>query len=252
VSLVRGDSTHLHVKRVAKTRLCLECLITASFATAHLNPAFAAGAAINLQPKFSPALLDALRASPLVGSATKPIAAFSWTIEYTRPLAKPKLSRETYTPIAINGLAQSQVETLNEPNAKPLVGEPRPSYTVRGLERVQETDAQLSFSAPGLTVPPVPGKQFELNFVYEQKNVTQQCSVGQPYAASKVLATIPGNVTPLTCNGKTKYLGMNVSAVSTLLYFDALALFFNETQDIQSPLGPVQLKKKITDFALAK
>ncbi len=211
-----------------------------------------AQAPLNLTPQFNAPLLEALSSTQLIGTGSKAIPAFRWTIEYTRPLKAPKLSRETYNPIAIHGLAQSRVEVLNDPDAKPPTEQPKPSYTLRGLERVQEADTQISFSAPGLTAPPTPGKQFDLTIVFEKQRVTQQCVVGTAYVASKVLSSLPGNVVPVVCKGVTKYLGMNVSVTSTVLYFDALGMFLNEIEDIQSPFGPVQLKKKIIDFALTK
>jgi hypothetical protein len=212
----------------------------------------AAQAPLNLNPQFRPALLEALAKTGLVGPTTKGVSGFTWTIEYSRPLKKPKLSRETFYPVPLNGLAQSRVEVLNDPDAQPPASPPQPSYTVRGLERVQEPDVELSFSAPGLTLPPVTGKSFELSIQFENKRVTQQCIVGQAYPAKEVHLAVPGQVIPVVCKGATKYLGMNVSVTSTVLYFDALGLFLNQLEDIQSPLGPVQLKKKIVDFALTK
>jgi hypothetical protein len=209
-------------------------------------------APLNLMPQFNAQLLEAMSATELVGPATKAIPGFVWTIEYTRPLKTPKLSRETYNPLSLHGLAQSRVEVLNDPDAKPSTVEPKPSYTLRGLERVQEPDTQISFSAPGLTIPPAAGKKFDLTIVFEKQRVTQQCVVGTAYLASKILAALPGSVVPIVCKGATKYLGMNVSVISTVLYFDALGMFLNEIEDIQSPFGPVQLKKKIIDFALTK
>ncbi len=209
-------------------------------------------AAIALNPQFGTTLLAALNATRIVGQSTKPMASFQWTIEYTRPLRKVRVSRESYYPLALKGLAQSRVETLNEPDDKPAVVAPKPSYSVRGLERIQEADTQLSFAAPNMVWPLAVGNSFDLTIFYEKQKVVQQCVVGSPQSTAKWFAPIGGTATPVICKGSTQYLGMNVNVTSTMIYFDALGIFFHESEDIQTPLGPVQLKRKITDFALTK
>lgn len=208
----------------------------------------------HLKPVFQPSLRAALQATQLVGPATLALPAFRWTVEYTRPFKKVRISQETYLPIDLNGLALSSVKVLNEQpkSVKPKdeKSDPQPSYSVRGLERVQEGDTGLSFTTNNLKLPLAAGQSFEIAIEFEQQRILQTCSVGASSPASTVHAAIPGQVFALTCKGNAKYMGVGVNLTSSLQYFDRLGFFHRLGEDIQSPMGNFNLRKKITAFSL--
>jgi hypothetical protein len=231
----------------------------ASFVAVLCSAAFAqemgqTRAPVNLKPVFEPSLRAALQATQIVGPTTLAVPSFRWTIEYTRPFKKPRISQETYLTIDLNGLALSSVKVLNEQpkTTKPSDEKPdiRPSYSVRGLERVQEGDTALSFTTNNLKLPLASGQVFEIAIEFEKQRILQKCSVGAVNPASSVHSAIPGQVFAIACKGNARYMGVAVTLTSSLSYFDRLGFFHHQGEDIESPLGNFQLRKKITAFSL--
>jgi hypothetical protein len=217
----------------------------------YLNTSAAADAVATVAgPNFDPKLRHALEQTRLIGAQTPAIPAFQWTIESTRPFKKTKIVQEIYTPVGLNGLVQAKTIAIVPPPQKQSGPAPAPSFSLRGLERVQETDLNLSFDAPGLKLPLIKGQTFELTVVHEGQKVVQRCLVGVAKPATQLNAAIAGNAASFECSGAAKYMGMNVSIVSKVVFFESLGFFFNEVEDIKSPLGNFVIRKRISDFKL--
>jgi hypothetical protein len=199
-------------------------------------------------PNFDAKLRQALEQTRLTGAQTPAIPAFQWTIESTRPFKKTKIVQETYTPVGLNGLALAKTVAIAPPPDKRNAAVIAPSFSLRGLERIQEADTSLSFDAPALKIPLIKGQTFELTIVHEGQKIVQRCVVGAAKPASLFNAAMTGNAAPFECNGSAKYMGMNVSIVSSVVFFESLGFFFNEVEDIKSPLGSFVIRKRIADF----
>lgn len=202
----------------------------------------------------NPALKQALDQTGLVGGTTPASPAFTWTIETTRPFKQPRIVDETFRPTAIHGVNQFTYWVVSpKPDDKILeeLKKPQPNvFSVRGLERFQETDQNLSFSIGALALAPALGKKFDLLVVFEKRQMNQQCEVMSVRDAAAWSPSIKGQASVITCQGKGQYLGGTVSIVSTILYFHSLGMFLNEREDIKSPIGSFALVKKITQFKL--
>jgi hypothetical protein len=217
------------------------------FTSALVSPAVQATTAV---PRFEPKLQQALEQTRLVGPQTTAVPAFQWTIESSRPFKKTKVVQEIYSPVGINGLALAKTIAIVPPPDKKAISPSAPSFSLRGLERIQEADSSLSFDAPGLKLPLVKGQTFDLTIVHEGQKIVQRCLVGAPKPANQYSPSILGNAITFECNGSAKYMGMNVSIVSTVVYFESLGFFLNEVEDIKSPLGSFVIRKRITEFRL--
>jgi hypothetical protein len=86
--------------------------------------------------------------------------------------------------------------------------------------------------------------------VYEGQKIVQRCLVGTARPAAQLHASISGNAASFECTGAGKYLGMNVAIVSKIVFFESLGFFFNEVEDIKSPLGNFVIRKRISEFRL--
>ena len=202
----------------------------------------------------NPALKQVLDQTGLVGSNTTASPAFTWTIETTRPFKQARVVEETFRPTATHGINQYTYWVVSpKPDDKVLeeLKKPQPNvFSVRGLERFQETDQKLSFSIGALALPPAIAKQFDLLVVFEKRQMNQQCAVMSVRDAAAWNPSIKGQASVITCEGKGQYLGGTVTIVSTILYFHSLGMFLNEREDIKSPIGNFSIVKKIAQFKL--
>ncbi len=229
------------------TRGCLSLVTALLFIASTGSPySYAATSA----PNFDPKLRQALEQTGLIGAQTPAIPAFQWTIELTRPLKKTKVVQEIYTPVGLNGIVLAKTIAITPPPDKRASAAVAPSFSLRGLERVQEADTNLSFDSPGLKLPLVKGQTFDLAIVHEGQKIVQRCLVGVAKPASQFNASIAGNAVAFECSGAAKYMGMNVSIVSSVVFFESLGFFFNEVEDIKSPLGNFVIRKRISEFRL--
>lgn len=202
----------------------------------------------------NPALKQVLDQTGLVGNNTTASPAFTWTIETTRPFKQARVVEETFRPTATHGINQYTYWVVSpKPDDKVLeeLKKPQPKvFSVRGLERFQETDQKLSFSIGTLALPPPLGKKFDLLVVFEKREMNQKCEVMSVRDAAAWNPSIKGQASVITCEGKGQYLGGTVTIISTILYFHSLGMFLNEREDIKSPIGSFSLVKKITQFRL--
>jgi hypothetical protein len=201
-------------------------------------------------PNFNLKLRQAFEQTRLIGAQTLAIPAFQWTIESTRPFKKTKIVQEIYTPVGLNGIVLAKTVAITPPPDKRASPADAPSFSLRGLERIQEADTSLSFDSPGLKLPLVKGQTFDLAIVHDGQKIVQRCLVGASKPASQFNAAIAGNAVAFECNGAAKYMGMNVSIVSSVVFFESLGFFFNEVEDIKSPLGNFVIRKRIVEFRL--
>ena len=205
-------------------------------------------------PPLSLSIKQSLDKTGLIGAATPAIPAFTWTIETTRPFKQARVVEETFRPTAVHGINQYTYWVVSpKPSDKILeeLKKPQPKvFSVRGLEKFQAEDQDLSFSIGALALPPSLGKKFDLLVVFEKRQMNQQCEVISVRDASAWNPAIKGQASVISCQGKGQYLGGTVTIVSAILYFHSLGMFLNEREDIKSPIGSFSIIKKITEFKL--
>jgi len=223
------------------------CVGPAGAATPSPSP----DAAVSGQPgtaSLPPALVDTLFSAGLIGRG-EPVAAFDWILETKRPTRPPRRFRERFDggrPGLPVGLSPVVHETLS-----PKPRGPRRGISVRGLTVVHPGDTVLDVQVQGLQLPLSPGARFRLDYDEDGSSLTQHCVVGATLAASTVHPAMPGSARSIECDGRGRYHGIPVRAGATVLYFEALGVFLQVEQHIDTPLGRLRGSTRVIDFEMA-
>jgi len=174
------------------------------------------------------------------------IPAFQWRLELKRPLRPAREVQEHYEgsrPGAPQGL--SATFRYDYPRQSEKTSD---ALTARGLVRVSPEDDHVGARLEGLSFPLLAGKAFTVVVKDPGVEVTQQCSVAERRPASQIHAALTGEASRIVCEGKGRYKGFDVKMTSTVYFIDALGLFLNTQDIIDSPLGVLRSSTRIVDL----
>lgn len=193
-------------------------------------------------------LLQDLSSAGLISSSRgEPVAAFTWVTETSRPGRSPRQRREIYAgtpPGTPNGLSPVLRQDLPERPDKPA----RPGVSVRGLMVVHPDDTSLEVQVGHLRLPLTDGARFVLAYREDDSELAQECVAAGTEPAAAVFAGLPGSVRRIECDGRGKYHGIGVRVSASVLYFEALGVFLNREQRIDTPLGRLRTATRIVSF----
>lgn len=193
-------------------------------------------------------LLQDLSAAGLISSSRgEPVAAFTWVTETARPGRSPRQRREVYAgtpPGTPNGLSPVLRQDLPERADKPA----RAGVSVRGLMVVHPDDTSLEVQVGHLRLPLADGVRFALAYHEDGSELAQECVAGGTEPAASIFTGMPGSVRRIECDGRGKYRGIGVRVTASVLYFEALGVFLNREQRIDTPLGRLRNTTRIVSF----
>ena len=122
--------------------------------------------------------------------------------------------------------------------------------SARGLVRVSASDQSINASVDGLKLPPKTGEHFAITVVRDNSPITERCTVGAKTEAKTLFADLPGQMFNIECLGDTTYAGFKVKARSQVVYLEALGVFFNVVDVLDTPFGRFENANRITEFQL--
>jgi hypothetical protein len=224
--------------------------ILSQFALLIAVSADAADATFRVSPDdLSRDLMKQVQAVGLTVPGAPEIPAFQWRLEYKRPLRKSREIQEHY--------AGSRAGPLSGLSATyrydyPLQGEQNSdAVSIRGLVRVSPDDKSIPAKVEGLRFPLEVQAVFKVHVKESGADVAQECQVLNVVSASVLFASLKGEAVHIECKGKGKYKGFEVTMHSTLYFIQALGVFFNAQDLIDSPLGKFKSTTRILDVRVA-
>jgi hypothetical protein len=125
---------------------------------------------------------------------------------------------------------------------------PSEALSVRGLVRVSPEDTQIAARVEGLKFPLEPKAGFKIFLKEPGIQVTQMCTVMDKAPASQLHPSLKGDVSPIECSGQGQYKGFDVKLHSSLYFIEALGVFFNALDVIDSPVGKLKAATRILDL----
>ncbi len=173
------------------------------------------------------------------------IPRFQWVLEQQRPLRKPRTVTEQFQASA-DGLSFVQSSTRSSDGKVEL----RDYASARGLLRYTPSDTQADVQFEGLTFPLYAGRQFRWRLTRDEIPLNQTCHVLDKNLARHVHSAMPGDAWRIQCEGESRYSGMKVKVSSVLYFIEKLGVFFNEKDDLKSPLGKFSFSQRIVHFQL--
>jgi hypothetical protein len=193
-------------------------------------------------------LLQQVKALGLTVPGAPEIPAFYWQLELKRPLRKARNIQEHFLGSQAgpnSGL--SPTFRFDYPKESEKTSD---ALSVRGLVRVSPEDAQISARVEGLSFPLDSNATFKIFLKEPGIDVTQACSVKSKTPSSQLHANLKGESSLIECTGRGRYKGFDVSLHSTLYFIEALGIFFNALDVIDSPVGKLKASTKIIDLKI--
>lgn len=187
-------------------------------------------------------VMDELRHTGLVSDAV-PVTAFRWLIENKRPMRKPRQIEETFKGQVV-GLSPV-ARRIFDPAGKVETSE---YVSARGLIRLDAEDRTIAASIEGLKLPLATGQEFSVAFTRDGHPVRQRCVVGARESAASLHAQLPGTLLGIECKGDGRYAGMKVKVSSRIDFIEALGVFFDRQDVLDSPLGRFENSNRIVEF----
>lgn len=174
-----------------------------------------------------------------------PVPAFRWTYANKRPMRSERILREVFDagPEGLSSVARE----IRYPDGKVDHSE---AISARGLLRVSASDKSIDARVDGLKLPPKPGERFLIMLVRDNSPIIERCTVGDEAEAKTLFADLPGKMLTIECLGDTTYAGLKVKARSQVVYLEALGVFFNVVDVLDTPFGRYENANRITEFQL--
>jgi hypothetical protein len=222
-------------------RLALCCCLLTSIHSASAQAAVPVPTPIVLTTELS----SELKQLGLMTGAV-PVAAFSWVIEQKRPLRASRRIREEFS-AAPDGMSQVRSTIyLAEDTVQS-----RDYVSARGLLRFDASDKTAGVQFENFSLPLQAGQVFRLSLSRDDIPMNQSCRVADRQPAQQLHLGIRGSVWRLECQGDSRFAGMKVRIQSVLYFIEALGVFFNEQDDLFSPLGQFTMSQRILDFKIS-
>ncbi len=196
----------------------------------------------DLQPK----TIEELKRAGLV-TTEAPVPAFRWAYANKRPMRPERTMVESFE-AGPQGLS-AVVRDIRYRDGKTDRSE---AISARGLVRVQPSDETIAARVEGLTVPPKTGDHFLIILVRDGTPITERCTVGEKSEAKTLFADLPGQMLGIECLGDATYAGFKVKARSKVVYLEAIGVFFNLVDVLDTPLGRYENANRLTEFQLLK
>ncbi len=174
-----------------------------------------------------------------------PVPAFRWTFANKRPMRRERLMQEVFS-AGPEGLSSVQRE-IHYSDGKVEQSE---AISARGLLRVSASDQSINASVDGLKLPLKAGEHFSITVVRDNTPIVERCTVGEKTEAKTLFADLPGQMFNIECLGDATYAGLKVKAKSQVVYLEALGVFFNAVDVLDTPLGRYENANRITEFQL--
>jgi len=174
-----------------------------------------------------------------------PVPAFRWTYANKRPMRRERSVHEDFD-AGPEGLS-SVLREIRYSDGKVEQSE---AISARGLLRVSASDKSINASVDGLKLPPKTGEHFAIVLVRDNSPIIERCTVGDKTAAKTLFADLPGQLFNIECLGDATYAGLKVKAKSQVVYLEALGVFFNIVDVLDTPFGRYENANRITEFQL--
>jgi hypothetical protein len=202
------------------------------------------------------ALLQELKGLGLTAPGAPEIPAFQWRLELKRPLRRARQIQEHFAGSQAgpnSGLSPSfRYDYPKEPpkDGEKLVDKPSGVISVRGLVRVSPEDEHITARIEGINFPLEAKAAFKIFLKEPGIDVNQSCIVMSKTSAAQLHANLKGEASLIECTGRGRYKGFDVKLHSTMYFIDALGMFFNTLDVIDSPLGKLNAITRIVDLKI--
>ena len=218
--------------------------------------ASAAGADLgfNVQVESLPqALLQKIQSAGLESPGAPEIPAFQWRLDIKRPFRRARQMEERYQGSkAGEHTGMSPTLRYDYPRDGSVATVPGAiegrAVSVRGLIRVSPEDKQVNARVEGLNFPLATGATFKLSYQESDIDLRQSCAVIEKLASNQLHAALRGEASRIVCTGKGKYKSFDVKVQSNLYFVEALGMFLNTQDLIETPLGKLVASTRILDL----
>ncbi len=193
-------------------------------------------------------LLQEVKALGLTLPGAPEIPPFYWRLELKRPLRRAREIQENFLGSQAgpnSGL--SPTFRFDYPKESEKTSD---ALSVRGLVRVSPADTHITARVEGLAFPLEPKGSFKIFLKEPGIEVTQNCAVTGKVPASQLHGHLKGESSLIECSGQGRYKGFDVKLHSTLHFIDALGMFFNTLDVIDSPVGKLKAVTRILDVKI--
>ncbi len=191
-----------------------------------------------------PAALEELKRAGIL-DAEVPVPPFRWTYENKRPMRHVRTVVEQFAagPEGLSPVAREIRYSDGKIDRSDAI-------SARGLFRVHPDDKSIDARFEGLHMPPKTGDRFTIVVARDGTPVLERCVAGDRVEAKTLHADIPGQALMIECAGDATYAGLKVRAKSKVAYLEALGMFFNIVDVLDTPLGRYENANRITEFQL--